>query len=86
MFARGSPFNAAHFYSPRFERRLGRAARLSGPGRYAAFGRLDVDLARNDAPAVAVGYENVAELVSARVDRRCVVLRWWLRLGAVCLK
>lgn len=78
--------NYAHFRSPRFDRLMRRAAGLRGRARYAAYGRLDVRLAREAAPMVAVGYDNDATLVSRRVDPRCIVLRPTLVLTAVCLK
>lgn len=78
--------NYARFRSPRFDRLMRRAAGLRGRARYTAYGKLDVRLAREAAPMVAVGYDNDATLVSRRVDPRCIVLRPALDLTAVCLK
>jgi peptide/nickel transport system substrate-binding protein len=78
--------NLSHFDDKTFNRLLRRAARLRGQARYRAYGDLDVRLAREAAPAVAVYYFNEPTLVSSRVDPRCVVLRPTLVLNAVCLK
>lgn len=61
-----------------------RAARVRGDARYRAYGRLDVQLAREAAALVPVYRSNVLTLVSKRVG--CVVLRPTLDLTAVCLK
>ncbi len=79
-------FNFSRFDSPTYNRLLRRTARLRGGARYVAYGRLDVRLARDAAPMIALGFGNEATLVSKRVDRRCIVLRPTLDLAAVCLK
>jgi peptide/nickel transport system substrate-binding protein len=76
--------NAAHFNSPKYNALMRRAAGLQGDARYQAYGRLDVQLARDAAPLVAVAYDNQATLVSKRVG--CIVLRPALDLAAACLK
>jgi ABC-type transport system substrate-binding protein len=78
--------NLSHFNSPKYNRLLRRADRLRGAARYRAYGELDVQVARDAAPIVAISYLNVPTLVSKRVDSRCVVLRPELDLAAVCLK
>jgi peptide/nickel transport system substrate-binding protein len=78
--------NLSHFNDRNYNRLLRRTARLRGPARYRAYGALDVRLAREAAPAVAVQYFNEPTLVSRRVDPRCIVLRPTLVLNAVCLK
>ncbi len=84
QFVRGN--NLSHFNSERYNRLLRRTARLRGAARYRAYGKLDVRLARDAAPIVAISYLNEATLVSKRVDRRCIVLRPTLDLTAICLK
>ena len=84
QFASGN--NLSHFDDRRFNRLLRRAARLRGAARYRAYGALDVRLAREAVPSIAIGYRNEPTLVSARVDPRCIVLRPTLVLSAVCLK
>lgn len=76
--------NAARFQSSKYDRLMRRAARLQGRARYEAYGKLDVQLARDAAPLLAVDYVSAATLVSKRVG--CVVLNPTLDLAAVCLK
>jgi ABC-type transport system substrate-binding protein len=76
--------NFSRFNSPRYNRLLEQASRLTGEERYRAYGELDVRLSRDAAPAVPVAAPNEAEFVSARVG--CVVLNPDLDLTAVCLK
>jgi ABC-type transport system substrate-binding protein len=86
LFAgRNSPEpNSSRFDSARFNALLDRASRLTGAKRYAEYGRLDVKLARNAAPAIAYAYDNALTLVGPRVG--CVVVNPYLDLAAVCLK
>jgi peptide/nickel transport system substrate-binding protein len=76
--------NWSYFNSPRFNRLLNAANRLTGVARERAFGRLDLELVRDAAPAIAYGYDNAMTLVSARTG--CIVLNPELDLAAVCLK
>lgn len=76
--------NWSYFNSARFNRMLNAAARLTGTARRRAFGRIDLELARDAAPAIAYGYDKALTLVSARTG--CVVLNPTLDLEAVCLK
>jgi peptide/nickel transport system substrate-binding protein len=82
----GTPGNAnwSYFDAPRWNRALKAASRLTGEARYRAFGRLDVQIARDAAPAVAYGVDNTLTLVSARTG--CVIVNPALDLAAVCLK
>ena len=76
--------NWSYFNSPRFNRMLNAAATLTGTARRRAFGRIDLELARDAAPAIAYGYDNALTFVSSRTG--CVVLNPTLDLEAVCLK
>jgi peptide/nickel transport system substrate-binding protein len=76
--------NYGRFSSGRYNRLIRRASLLQGRSRYRAYGRLDVQLARDAAPMVATEYQNVPTLISKRVG--CIVLRDLLDLTAVCLK
>jgi peptide/nickel transport system substrate-binding protein len=76
--------NYAHFDSPGYDRLLRGAARLRGQARYRAYGELDVRLAREAAPLVAVEFLNDPNLVSDRVG--CVSKKGTFNLTAVCLK
>jgi peptide/nickel transport system substrate-binding protein len=82
--ARSPGPNYSRLDSPSFNRRLERAARLTGARRYREYGGLDVELARDAAPAVAYAYDNALTLVSERVG--CVVVNPYLDLAAACLK
>jgi oligopeptide transport system substrate-binding protein len=91
----GAPFNdpalyftqigtVSHYSSPKYDRLLTAAGRLSGPARYRAYGELDVQLARDQAPGIAAMNPNSWAFVSARTG--CVVMNPSLDLTAVCLK
>jgi peptide/nickel transport system substrate-binding protein/oligopeptide transport system substrate-binding protein len=83
-FRGGAIENWTHLNEPRINRLLDRAAGLSGPARYRAYGDLDVQLVRDATPAVAVLNTNAWSFLSARVG--CVVMNPSLDLTAVCLK
>jgi peptide/nickel transport system substrate-binding protein len=76
--------NYSHFSSPEINRRLDQASQLTGRAFDWAYGSIDVAVARDYAPAVALSYSNVRVFVSARTG--CVVLNPALDLAAVCLK
>jgi peptide/nickel transport system substrate-binding protein len=76
--------NWAHFESAKYNRLLRGAARLRGDARYRAYGKLDAEIARDQAPMVATAYVTEPTLVSRRVG--CMILRPTLDLTAVCLK
>ena len=59
--------NGPTLRDPLYQRRLAEAERLSGPRRYLAYGRLAVDIARNAAPFVVFGNENVNDFFSTRI-------------------
>jgi ABC-type transport system substrate-binding protein len=82
----GTPENQNFSYLnvPEYNRLLERAGRLSGPARYRAYGELDVRIARDAAPAIAVASRNIWAFVSARTG--CIVMNPGLDLTAVCLK
>jgi hypothetical protein len=63
---------------------LAQASRLCSQGRYCAYGKLDVELARNAAPLAAFINENALTFVSKRT--RCVIVNPFLDLAAVCIK
>lgn len=76
--------NLAHFDSPTYNALMRRTAALQGDARYRAYGKLDVRLARDAAPMMAVAFDNQLTLVSKRVG--CIVLRPTLDLVAACLR
>ena len=78
--------NLARFDEPRYLDLMRRAARRQGAARDRAYAELDLQLARDAAPVVPMGVLNEATLVSARVPKRCMLLRPGLVLTTVCLK
>jgi ABC-type transport system substrate-binding protein len=77
-------FNLSYFNSPKWNRALRRASLLTGARRSRAFGRLDVQIARDAAPTVALYVNSALTLVSARTG--CVVVNPDLDLDAVCVE
>jgi peptide/nickel transport system substrate-binding protein len=77
--------NFSHFDSAKYNRLLAAAARLPvGAQRAQVYGKLDVDVSRNAAPAVPLAWEYALTLVSERTS--CVVANPFLDLAAVCLE
>jgi ABC-type transport system substrate-binding protein len=77
--------NLSYFNSPKYNRLIEAASRLpAGPERYRAYGELDVDIAKNAAPAVPYLNPNGFTFVGPRTG--CVVFDQGLDLAAVCLK
>ena len=76
----------ARFNSAKYNRLLARAARLRGSARYRAYGRLDVQLARDAAPLAAGIDIRQSYLLSRRAG--CVHLSptGYLELATVCLR
>jgi ABC-type transport system substrate-binding protein len=74
----------SHLKLPLYNRQLEHAAQLSGPARYRAYGKLDVELARDAAPAIGAINVNTWAFVSARTG--CVVMNPSFDPTAVCLK
>jgi ABC-type transport system substrate-binding protein len=79
--------NLGGFSSSTIDTSIRNAARVTQAStRRHAYGQLDPQLARVDAPFAAIDVLNEVTFVSNRVDPRCVVLRPALDLTAVCLK
>ena len=74
--------NWSRFDSPKFNSLLRSTALLQGSARMRAYGALDVRLAREAAPMVAVDYLNDPALVSKRIG--CILETF--DLSAVCLR
>jgi ABC-type transport system substrate-binding protein len=74
----------SYFDSPKFDRLFDQASRLTGQARYRAYGNLDVQLSRDEAPAIPYAYDRTMNLVSARTG--CAIFNPYLDLAAVCLK
>jgi ABC-type transport system substrate-binding protein len=84
LFHRSGDCNLSYFSSAKYNRLLDRASRLTGPARNRAYADLDVQLARDAAPAIAASIVNGLAFVSRRVG--CVRMNPELDLTAVCLK
>jgi peptide/nickel transport system substrate-binding protein len=68
-----------------YKRRLIQTGRLTGPGRYLAYGKLDLDLARNAAPLIAFGTALNSDFFSARIG--CQTYGpYGMDLAALCIK
>ena len=60
--------NYSYWNDEVFNRRMTVAGRLAGDARFAAFGQLDVDIMRQEAPLAPILTPNVREFVSARTS------------------
>ena len=76
--------NLSYFNSRTYNRLFDEASRLTGNERYRAYGKLDLQLSREAAPAIPIANLNAVAFVSARVG--CVVMNPYFDLTAVCLK
>ena len=78
--------NLSYLNNRRFNRLFAAASRLTGPARYRAFGQIDVELARDVAPAAAYMVIPRTVFVSARIG--CVRINpvYGLSSGAACLR
>jgi peptide/nickel transport system substrate-binding protein len=59
--------NYSYLNVPRYNKEMARAASLSGDARYAAYGKLDVDLMKNAAPWAPAFNGNTREFIGARI-------------------
>lgn len=77
--------NLSYFADPRFDRRIDAAQRLTGVARDRAYGRLGLEVAREDAPLAAYAVLNARVFVSTRVG--CIRYQpvYGLDLSSVCV-
>jgi peptide/nickel transport system substrate-binding protein len=78
--------NYTFFDDPTYNRRLDAASRLSGPARYAAYARLDADLAGRASPLIAFGIPVQRDLFSARVGCQVYQPVTGMDLAELCLE
>ena len=78
--------NQAHFDDPAYNRRLARAASLSGRRRYLAYGGLDLALARDAAPWAAFGNPARQDFFSARIGCQVYQPLYEMDFAALCLR
>jgi YVTN family beta-propeller protein len=79
-------FNISYFDSPDYNRKLAAAARLSGRARYAAYAKLDVDLAGKAAPMVALVNLTRQDFFSARMGCQVYNPLYGMDIAALCLR
>ena len=82
----GQNYNGSFFDDPAYNRRLDAAARLSGPARYAAYARLDADLAGKAAPMIAFGLSLTQDFFAARIGCQVFQPIYGIDLAALCVK
>ncbi len=80
-----SPYDAAFNLKAPYLRELRAAAQLTGAARLAAYGKLDLEIARTDAPLAAISYDNDRIVVSSRVKSFVYQPLYGLDLGSVVL-
>ncbi|MFL5937243.1 MAG: hypothetical protein ACJ76U_10430, partial [Gaiellaceae bacterium] len=78
--------NVAYFDHPSYNRKLASASTLAGPERYRVYGELDVDLARNAAPLVAIANLTTRDFFSDRVGCQLYQPVYGVDLAALCVK
>ena len=74
------------FDDPAYRRKASAAARLTGPRRYLAYGALDADVARNDAPWVAIANQASHDFFSARMGCQVFTPVYGMDLAALCIR
>jgi YVTN family beta-propeller protein len=74
------------FHDPAFDRRMRRAAMLPPPQRYAAYARLDRELAARAAPAAAYATGITSHLFSSRIGCQIHQPIYGIDLGLLCIK
>jgi len=59
--------NYSYLSSPKYNKLMSDASKLSGGSRYDAYGKLDVDMMRNAAPWAPMYNSNTREFIGARL-------------------
>ncbi len=78
--------NQAYFDDPDYNRRLDAAMRLRSPAREIALGRLDVHVARTEAPWAALANERGYDFFSARIGCQAYNPAFGIELGGLCVR
>jgi peptide/nickel transport system substrate-binding protein len=73
------------FDDPTYDRQLIDAERLTGPARYIAYGKIDLDLARNAAPLLAYANPSTPDFFSARIGCQTYGT-YGMDIDALCVK
>jgi ABC-type oligopeptide transport system substrate-binding subunit len=74
------------FGDPAYVRKAAAAAKLAGPRRYLAYGALDADVARNDAPWIALDNQASYDFFSARMGCQVFNPVYGMDLAALCIR
>jgi ABC-type oligopeptide transport system substrate-binding subunit len=74
------------FEDPGYLRKVEAAARLVGPPRYLTYGKLDANVARNDAPWIAFGNFGSRDFFSARMGCQVYQPVYGMDLAALCIR
>ena len=78
--------NVAYFDDPTYNRKLAAAASRAGPQRYRTYAALDVELARDAAPLVAIATPTNRHFFSARIGCHIAQPVYGFDLAALCLR
>jgi ABC-type transport system substrate-binding protein len=78
--------DVAYFNETTYNRKLEAAATMAGPKRYRIYGELDVELARDAAPLVAIANLTTRNFFSARMGCQLFQPVYGLDLAALCIK
>ncbi len=78
--------NFSYFDDPGFDRQARAASRLSGPRRYRAFARLELELERDLVPAAAFATDASRDFFSARMGCQLYQPVMGIDLAALCLR
>ena len=76
----------SYFDDPAFNRELEAAAKLSGPKRYRAYARLELELERKLIPAAPFATDASRDFFSARIGCQTYQPFWGIDLAALCLR
>jgi peptide/nickel transport system substrate-binding protein len=78
--------NFSYFQDPAYDRKMEQAAGLAGAKRYAAYGQLDVDLAKNASPLAAWDNDNERDFFSARMGCQLFQPVYGMDIAALCMR
>jgi ABC-type oligopeptide transport system substrate-binding subunit len=78
--------NNAYFNDPAYTKKMNQAQMLTGKGRDAAYGNLDIDISKNAAPWASFANQNARMFVSKRVGCFTYSPVYTVDLAAACLK
>ncbi len=78
--------NFSYFNDPAYTRKMEEAAGLAGDNRYARYGDLDIDLAKNASPLAAWDNDNERSFFSARMGCQLYQPVYGMDISALCLR